>query len=146
MGAKAGFEGYLYYNSATWATPTWVAIDVVRDVTANSEKGEVTVTSRGDNGIQRTIAGIREDGFEFECIKKTDDAAWQYLKDAYFNGTNVELLALEGPVGTSGNEGLRAECVVLSFGDGQGFEDAQTTSVSAKPTDTTNDPEWFTAP
>ena len=144
--SSAGFEGVLYRNTGTWASPTWSAIDVVRDVSANSEKGEIDATSRGSSGIRRTIAGIREDGFEFECVKKTDDSEWQAIRDAFLNGTTIELLALEGEVTTAGNQGLRAECVITQFNDGQGFEDLQTTSVVAKPTDTDNDPEWFTAP
>ena len=42
----------LYYNSGSYASPTWVEICNVKDVTLSLEKDEVDVTTRCSGGLK----------------------------------------------------------------------------------------------
>ena len=139
-----GMNCKLYRNTTSYASPTWAAIDIVRDLTLGMEKGQADVSTRGNNGWRANASTLKEGSIEFEIVWKPGDASLTALRSAFLNNTPLELLALDGPVGTLGSEGLRATCDIVSFGRNEPLEEGVTVSVVAKPTLSVNPPEWFT--
>ena len=144
MAVKLGLDAKLFRNTASYATPTWAEITNVRDVTLNLEAGEADVTTRGNNGWRATVATLKDGSIEFEMVWDSDDDDFTAIRDAFLNKTSVEMAVMDGSMATSGSQGLRASFMVTSFSRNEPLEEAITVSVTAKPTYSTNPPEWMT--
>ena len=131
---KLGMEGKLYYNAGSYATPDWKELKNVKDVTLNMEKGEADVTTRGNAGWRATVGTLKEGSLEFEMVWDTEDEGFAALQAAWFGDTPVEMAVMDGPVATSGSQGLRATMSVISFSRKEPLEEAMSVSVSVKPT------------
>lgn len=143
MSFKLGLDCKLYENEGTWASPTWTERSNVRDLTLNLEKGEADLTTRANNGWRATVGTIKDASLEFDIVWDTEDAFFTALKDAYLNGTNIDLAAMDGAIATSGSQGLRAEWQVTSFSRSEPLEEGVTVSVTLKPAYSDNAPEWL---
>jgi len=139
-------EAKVYRNTGTWATPTWVEITNVRDVTLNLETGEADVTTRANSGWRATAATLKEASVEFEMVWDTADAGFTAIKDAFFDGESIDLAVMDGDITQNGTQGLRAEFSITSFSRSEPLEEAITVSVTAKPAYSQNAPEWMTVP
>jgi len=150
MGKKIGLDCKLYYNAAGNENPivpgNWTELTNCRDVTLNLEKGEADVTTRGNSGWRATAGTIKDGSIEFEMVWDTTDAGFTAIKDAYFNGTAIGLLALDGGVSVSGSQGLAAEMEVTNFTRNEPLEEAVTVSVTLKPAYAAVAPFWHTVP
>lgn len=95
-GAYAGKETYLYYNSATHETPTWVEIPRARNITVNDGPALSDVEFHGAQSTSQ-IPGYSAFNGSFEYVRRrgTDDV-WDFLVAARDAGTIVELLHLNG--------------------------------------------------
>lgn len=144
MGQKLGMDAKLYRNSGTYELPTWVEIANVKDVTLNLEKNEADVTTRANNGWRATVGTLKDGSLDLEMLWDTDDAGFTAIKDAYFNGTSVEMAVMDGAIATVGTQGLRATMAVTNFSRNEPLEEAITVSVTVKPTYAENAPEWMT--
>ena len=144
MAVKLGLDAKLFRNTASYATPTWAEITNVRDVTLNLDAGEADVTTRGNNGWRATVATLKDGSIEFEMVWDSDDDDFTAIRDAFLNKTSVEMAVMDGSMATSGSQGLRASFMVTSFSRNEPLEEAITVSVTAKPTYSTNPPEWMT--
>lgn len=143
-----GVDAKLYYNTGTYASPTWTEITNVKDLTLNLQKGEADVTTRGGNGWKQSVGTLKEASIEFAMVWDPDDSAFTAIKDAFMNNTSIELLVLDGdesPATGVTVQGLRAECSITSFKRNEGLEDALTVDVTAKPTYSSNAPSWYSA-
>ena len=140
---KLGMEGKLYYNAGTYATPDWKELKNVKDVTLNMEKGEADVTTRGNAGWRATVGTLKEGSLEFEMVWDTEDEGFAALQAAWFGDTPVEMAVMDGPIATSGSQGLRATMSVISFSRKEPLEEAMSVSVSVKPTYAEHAPEWM---
>ena len=100
---KLGMEAKLYRNDGTYASPTWVELLNVKDLTLNLEAGEADVTTRGNAGWRATIASLKDGSIEFDMLWDTADTNFTALKDAFFSGGTVEFAVMDGDVATSGN-------------------------------------------
>ena len=140
---KLGMEGKLYFNAGSYATPDWKELKNVKDVTLNMEKGEADVTTRGNAGWRATVGTLKEGSLEFEMVWDTEDEGFAALQAAWFGDTPVEMAVMDGPVATSGSQGLRATMSVISFSRKEPLEEAMSVSVSVKPTYAEHAPEWM---
>jgi len=136
-------EGKLYYNAGSYATPDWKELKNVKDVTLNMEKGEADVTTRGNAGWRATVGTLKEGSLEFEMVWDTEDEGFAALQAAWFGDTPVEMAVMDGPIATSGSQGLRATMSVISFSRKEPLEEAMSVSVSVKPTYAEHAPEWM---
>ena len=146
MGIRLGMEAKLYRNTGAYGTPTWVALDNVRDLTLSLETGEADVTTRANQGWRAIAATLKEGSIEFEMIWDTEDAGFTAIKDAYFNNTPIEMAVLDGKVTDSGVQGLRASFSITNFSRSEPLEEAITVSVTAKPTYSEHPPQWMKVP
>lgn len=143
MSIKLGMDGKLYRNTATYETPTWAEMPNVKDVTLNLEKGEADVTTRANEGWRATAATLKEGSVEFEMAWDPVDAGFTAIKDAWFNGTAIELAVMDGDITVVGTQGLRATFAVISFSRNEPLEEAMSVNVTVKPTYAANAPEWM---
>ena len=146
----AGAEGFAYYNSATYSSPTWVNIANARDVTINLSANEVETNARA-SGWKLSRQGLRELSFSFGYLMKQGaDTVWDALRAAYFAGTVTEFLFLDADATETGAEGVRAHCQIFSQTINQSLEDAVTSDNECRPvwfedSATLIVPTWYTA-
>jgi len=145
MGVRLGLDAKLYRNTATYATPAWNEVKVVKDVTLNLEAGEADVTTRGNGGWRAIIATLKDASLEFEMVWDTDDDDFTAIRTAFFAKTALEFAVMDGPIATAGSEGLRAMMAITNFSRSEPLEEAIKVSVTAKPTYAENPPEWMQA-
>lgn len=141
--ARIGIECKVYRNADAYETPDWKHIKYVRDGQLNQEAGEVEVTSRASGGHKEFIAGLFEEGFEFDIRWKPADENFAALRAAFHNRTPVELAIMDGDIESAGSEGLRATFVVLQFQRPEKMEEGMVANVVVKPTESDNPPEWL---
>ncbi|MCI0333697.1 MAG: phage tail protein [Planctomycetes bacterium] len=143
MAVRLGLDAKLYRNTTPGGGPTWDLVGNVRDVTLNLETGEADVTTRGNNGWRATVGTLKDASIEFEMVWDTGDADFTAFKDAFFNGTSIELAVMDGNIASAGSQGLRAECRIINFTRSEALEETITVSVTAKPTYSANPPSWL---
>ncbi len=145
MGVKLGMDAKLYRNTGSYGTPVWNEVKNVKDVTLNLEAGEADVTTRGNAGWRANIATLKDASLEFEMVWDTADDDFTAIRTAFLTNAAIEFAVLDGPVATSGSQGLRASMAITNFSRAEPLEEAIKVSVTAKPTYATNPPEWMTA-
>lgn len=146
MAVRLGLDAVLYRNTGAPGTTLWVSVNNVRDVTLNLETGEADVTTRGNNGWRATVGTLKDASIEFEMVWDTEDTDFTALKNAFFDGTPIELAVMDGDMSAAGTQGLRAVCRILNFTRTESLEEALTVSVTAKPTYSTAPPSWLVGP
>lgn len=144
MAHVLGMDAKLYYNTGSYASPTWTLIDNVRDLTLNLERGDTDITTRGGGGWRQSVATLADGSVDFGMVWDNTDTVFTAIKNAFINNTVVEFLVLDGLVATSGSQGLRASMAITSFSRNEGLEDALTVDVSAKTAYADNAPSWHT--
>ena len=143
MSHKLGMEGKLFRNAGTYGTPDWKEMKNVKDLTLTLEKGEADLTTRGNAGWKATVGTLKEGSIEFEMVWDTEDEGFTALQNAWFGDTPVEMAVMDGPIATSGSQGLRATMSVISFSRKEPLEEAMSVSVTIKPTYAEHAPEWM---
>ena len=129
---KLGMNGKLYYGDEAALLAAMTELANVRDVTVTQEKGEADVTTRGNSGYRATAGTLKECTIEWQMLFKPDDAAFQAVRDAYYNNTLLALCPLSGPRETSKSEGIKGDFAITGFTKGEPLEEAQTVDVTAK--------------
>ena len=145
MGVKLGMDAKLYRNTGSYGSPVWNEVKNVKDVTLNLEAGEADVTTRGNGGWRANIATLKDASLEFEMVWDTADDDFTAIRTAFLTNAAIEFAVLDGPVATSGSQGLRASMAITNFSRAEPLEEAIKVSVTAKPTYAANPPEWMTA-
>ena len=143
MSAKAGHACKLYYNTATWASPTWAEIDLARDLTLPLSRDYGDASSRASD-FKVGVVGLLDTAVNGQTIWDPSDAGFAALLDACLNGTTVELAIMDGDITTAGSEGLHADFYVTKCDRGEPLGDLVAADFEAKPAATANDPEWMT--
>jgi hypothetical protein len=144
MAFVLGLNAKLYRNTGSYAVPVWDLVTNVRDLRLNLEKGEADVTTRGGNGWEQVVATLKSATIEWGMLWDTGDTDFTVIRDSFLNDSTVEFLVLDGLVGTTGSQGLRAICMVNRFTRNENLREALTVDVAAKPTYSANAPSWFT--
>ena len=143
MAAKLGLDAKLYHNTGTYGVPVWDLIPDARDVTINLERSAAEVSRRGSDW-KKFLPALSDATVEFELVYNPTDADFTAIRDAYLNGTILDMAIADGWIATTGTQYLRSEMYVTSFVRGEPLEDMLTLSVTVKPAESTNDPTWTT--
>lgn len=120
-GAFAGKETYLYYNSATNASPTWVEMERVRNVQVNRGAAATEVNFHGSSATRNHHAYEAFNG-SFEYVKKLGtDTVFAALETARDNQSILELIHLNGPetvaLPAAASVGWRAPVILTDFSE-----------------------------
>ena len=135
---KLGFEGTLGYR--TGGSGNYSPINPTTDVTINMESGEADVTSRGADGWEQVLAGLKTASVEFEMIWDKADAGVQAMRQSFENGTPIELAAMDDLLSTG--SGWVFEGVVMQFGRTEALREGMKCPVVIKPTYGNNPPAY----
>ncbi len=136
MAIKLGMNAKAYYGVAGSAATN--LINNIRDVTLNLETGEADVTTRGNAGWEAVVATLKKGSIEFEMVYDTEDAAFTAIQEAWFNATPLAFYFRDAEGGT----GLDADFTVTTFSKKEPLLEAQTVTVTIKPTYSTRAPSW----
>lgn len=135
-------DAKLFYNTATYASPTWSEITNVKDLTLSLEKDEIDVTTRASSGFKEFVDGLIDATIEWGMVWDTSDAAFTAIRTAFFAKTAVEFLVLDGAATTG--QGLRATCMIKSFTRNEALAEALMVDVSARPVKNSDAaPAWY---
>jgi hypothetical protein len=148
MPTKLGLEGKLYRNTGTYASPTWVEMTNVRDVTGTLTKSLTDVTTRANDGWRAQAGTLKEKELSFQMVHDPADAAYLALRTAFFASTDtpIEIAWADGPIATTGTTYIRASMIVSSFSRSEGLEDAMITDVTMVVARSSNAPSAVTVP
>jgi len=133
VGKQVGLDMKLYYNSNTFASPTWVLLNNVRDLTGPDSFSEADVGQRG-SAMKATEPALRDISIEWEMVyDDTDATGFVAMQTRYYARTLTELALADGLIATSGTHYLRVETKLLKFERNEALEGANLYSVAAKP-------------
>lgn len=143
---RLGKDAKVYRNTGAYGAPTWVEVSIIMDNTLNLEKGEFDGSTRGTGGWRQKAGTLKDGSVEMKILHKPTDTHILAFMDGYLNGTNVDLMILDGSNLVQGNSGLRAEMQVMSMSRGEPLEEGQTWDVKVTPGISGNAPVWYTVP
>jgi len=134
-----GFEGKFYYSSAaTYATPTWVEQDTIKNIALVLEGTEADITMRRGKGFKSSALALIDMPLELEMVYEQANSDQQKFFAAFMDRQLLlDCLILDGPViaatGKTASKGMRAWLEVLKWELGQEIEGVQMLKVSCKP-------------
>ena len=116
---ELGFESALYVNTGTFGAPVWSEIDLARDVESLGEVAKIDATTRrtARNRYVANVPGLREQGWRVPTLIPAAgevNAAYDAILDGFNDGTDVDILHVEGGIiTTDGLNAKRAVCGVF---------------------------------
>lgn len=136
-GVKLGRDAVLYYNTASFGSPTWTAIPQVSDLSVTAEWDEAEASTR-ESKMKLKVKTLL--GAEVAAKLKVvpSDTALGVIVAALFSDAVVDILVLNGTNATNGCYGFRFECQVHSANEDQGLGNAIFDEVKFKPCPTVN--------
>jgi hypothetical protein len=141
--AILGLDCKTYVNTGTYASPTWVLLDNIANETLNLSAGEAAADRRGGNGWKERLATLKDGSVDFSMNYQPGDANFDTLFDAFMGRDQLEFAFMDGPIATTGSEGLRATCQVFKFEIPRDLEVTVVCNIGVKPSPATNPPEWY---
>lgn len=135
----------VYRNTGTYGSPTWNEVDGVMDVSLNLSSDTGDASTRATGGWRQHAATLRDASVEFEMPYDTADTDLTALRDAFMtSGSVVEMAFTDGPIATTGTQGLRGSFLVESFNISEPLSDIAKVSISLKPGISANNMAWIT--
>jgi hypothetical protein len=115
---KLAIKAKIYRNTGTFASPTWVAINNVRDANMGA------AWDKGDAAVRATRVKIyapTQVDLAANCVVRCDDADAGYgaLDDASISSATLDLLILDGPITVEGTRGWRGAFHISNTGQDQ---------------------------
>lgn len=133
MAVTRGKDFKLYRNTVeSYVTPTWEEVTNVRDLTRSLEKSLADASIRGTS-FRLQVGTLKDLSVEFQMVYDPADAAYEAFEEAFFDDLDIELLILDGPIGTLGSKGIRFEAQVSNFTVNEALEDVGLTDVTVVP-------------
>lgn len=146
MAVQVGYAHKLYYNSASYDTPTWVEIPLAKDVKIVLAADEADVSTRGGGGWKAFKQGLKEMSFEFAALRDTTSAVWGVLQARFFSGADIDLWATDVAYTEVEAQGPRAVCNLFKFDENESLSEGVANDVVAKPTYSDDPPVWWENP
>lgn len=118
MGLKVGNDLKLYYNTGTDASPTWVEIDKVGDVTVNINIAEAEVDLRISNWVLNLPAKL-SGSIDVALASDIGGTVWDALRALALGRTQAQFASANADIASVGTELFKAFCFFSSFPWGQ---------------------------
>lgn len=116
-GAYSGRETFLYYNSASNASPTWEEIKRARNIQTNRGPNLADIEFHGA-AETAAIPGYKTFSGSFEYVRKAGaDTVWDALVAARDAGSILELVHLNGTILLTASVGWRAPVILGEFSE-----------------------------
>lgn len=138
MAQMLGKNAKLYYNSATFGSPTWVEITRISKLKGGLKWGRAQNATRGST-VNRGGKTVGDLSFDFTIEQDLTDAGILLVWAACISGsTTIDLLILNASNTTNGARGFRGEFDLNSLDDDQAIENVLTWDVHAEPAASAN--------
>lgn len=132
MTAQAGRKRAAYYNSGTYASPTWIHLARISDVNRPQSRSTSDRMYRGAVN-KKKVTGYKEHSFTFKYhVKKagTTDTVLDKLQDSFDNDTVIDICFMNGRFDTGTTRtGVRGPVVVSKFDISEADEEGVTYDV-----------------
>lgn len=143
---KVGLLAHSYINTSTsWTTPTWAAVDIIKDVTLDIAMGEADLSSR--QSIWKLVNPTQlAASVEINFYWNTVDANYLLLQAGAIAGTDIDMAFMDTAIATSKAHGLRGHVGVFGWGRSEPIDGEVRGKATLKPTMNVdgNYPTWFT--
>jgi hypothetical protein len=127
-----GLDMYLYLNTATQASPTWVLIDNCDDLKRSKSRAEADLSSRKSDEMQRepTLADV---AFSWGMIIDETDSNYTTLRTNEEGRVLTELAFANQPIATSGCVYVRRQLKIFGLDEDYPLKDGVKSQLTAKP-------------
>lgn len=135
---KVGVRARAYRNTGSYGSPTWTAMNLIKDVTPSMPWDWVEAGARETNA--KLYAKARADlGVSFTMRADDADTGYNAVADAACSQTTVmDILFLNAAITVEGCRGFRAEWLINLTSEGQEIDGSIYDQFEAKPTWTSN--------
>lgn len=127
-----GIKAKLYYNSATFASPTWVEHTLIRDLTRNFKPSLADVVTRASRAM-KAVPTTYDMSITGTMLSDVDSTIYLAQRTAFLAGTPWDILCLSGSNSNNGEEGVRYEAVVGDASQDQGSGNAMYDNFEFRP-------------
>lgn len=128
-----GRANKLYYNTGTYASPTWVAVPHWRDTLSLSHSSEMADAGDASSLMGASVVGEVNIEISTTLRKTASDTTWTYLRSKQYSGASFEVAVMEGAIATSGTLGTRVSVSVSAFGESYEQKGISTASLTLIP-------------
>lgn len=117
--SKIGIKAKLYYNTGTYGSPTWTAINLVGDLQVNFswDEGEGTTRASRVKQFANSVANLELTG---TIRTEPADTAYVALRNAAISDIAKDFLVLNGANNEADTDGFRFDGKVGGWGEDQG--------------------------
>ena len=122
MPLKVGNDLKLYYNSGTHASPVWVEVNMVGDVTVNISCNEAEVDLRVSNWLLNLPAKL-SGSIDLTLANHPGGTAFDYLRTMALARTTKQFASATGAMNTNDVEYFKAFAFFSAFPWGQATQD-----------------------
>lgn len=148
MGLVVGNDLKLYYNTGTDASPVWVEIDKVGDVTLNISINEAEVDLRISNWVLAMPAKL-SGSFDIALANDIGGTVWDALRALALGRTQAQFASANADIDTNGTELFKAFGFFSSFPWSQPTQDVSSGDASIalgyhEESDVMIEPGWTT--
>src|SRR5262245_45725224 len=143
MAFVLGKDCKAYYNTGTFATPTWSVIDNVSTLKSDMKSDTGEGTRRASGRFKQFAATLIDLVISWKMLWDLTDAAFLALWNAFKAGTEVDMIFLDGVVNTGVHQGPRISAALSNFGRSEDEKGILTVDVEAHP-GILFVPVWFT--
>jgi len=127
-----GLDMYLYVNTGTYGSPTWVLVDNCQDLKRSETRDEAELNSRKSDEKQKepTLADV---AIAWNMIPDETDTNYVLIRTNEEGRILTELALANQPIAASGCVYSRREVKFFEFSEDQPLAGGLTTAITAKP-------------
>ena len=146
---RVGLDCKLYYASTLLSDSnapgdlTWTEVAHVEDSTLNYSHASDNIQSRGNNGFELATISLKQISIDFTLEYLRGQAGVEALIQAWKDSAEIALMALDGDVNTSGNEGVAANWVITDMPQTRNVTTHLTMDVTVEPG---SQPQYYEVP
>lgn len=142
---KSGEDAYAYTNSGSFASPTWTTQGAIKDVMLGDSVEAYKTSIRRNRPFTSYLPTQRDMNPKFKIPWIPTDELVIALLAAYQNQTAIDMIFLDGAIGTAGSQGPRADWMVATFPRTENLSEGMEIEIDLKPALTANTPAWYIA-
>jgi hypothetical protein len=136
-GPKIAINAVIYLNTATFASPTWVAVSLVGDVTVTPAWDMGEANTRG-NRLKQKVKTMLDITVSAKVRADDADTSYDTLWEAAHNDTVLNMLVLDGPLTKQGARGYWMDFQVAKSSQDQSLGSVIFTEFEFTPTPSVN--------
>jgi hypothetical protein len=131
---KYAFKGKIYFNGASYGSPTWNLVDAVKDVKVGASFDEFDASTRQGGGIKQSepvLLGLDITGMI--RTDETDTSGFVALETAFLTRAAIDIMVLDGGSTVNGSRGYRFDAKNFKFGQDESLSNILYREFELKP-------------